>query len=351
MAILLTPGPCPVPSFVAEAIAMPVMPHRTAGFEAFFGEMKEGLRYLFQTEAHVCGMMGSGTMGVEAAMYSLFKEGDAVLVPDFGKFSRRWVDYGKLMGLNLSTLTKKWGEEPSVVEFLEKAQNIPDLKGVVLTHCETSTGVAIDLEEMAFVLRRALPEVLLLVDAVSSVGAIPFYFDAWDLDCAVVASQKALMNPAGTVYVAFSERGRRAVRQTHPSDGRNLWNYLDFADRNSFPYTPPVQLFYGIMAALGHIRGAGLPAVWNRTHSSAKTFREMLLKAGGVIFGTGTGESLTAFSIPGTEAGDLRAQLKEKGFLLSGGQGELKGKILRVSHMGPVCGVEAMIRLRAAIHT
>ncbi len=334
--MLLSPGPVPVPDFIMQAICAPVIHHRGPVFETLMEGLRRDLQYLFQGEsAATCLMMGSGTVGVEAAMYSLFQPADRVLIVNYGKFSERWVDFGKLMGLDVIPIQTAWGQSPSAASVLETAARYPDLSGVILTHCETSTGAMIDVEEIAFALKQTRPELLLLVDGVSSIGALPFYFDEWNIDCAVVASQKALMNPAGTVAFALSAYAQSRLRPTHPSDARNLHNYLRLAQQNSFPYTPPVQLFYGWQAALAHFRRRSLPEIWNQCHQSARAFRTRLEGLGGALLAPVPADSLSAFSFPQQDHEAIRKNLHEQhGIFLAGAQGALKGKILRISHMG-----------------
>lgn len=339
---LLTPGPVPVPDFVMEAISRPVMPHRSTAFETFYGAMLARLKYLFLTEQKVGSMIGSGTYGVEVAMYSLFQPGDEVLVVDMGKFSGRWADYGEVLGLSVSRLNKEWRESATVKDILEAASGCDQLKGLVLTHSETSTGALLDLEEISLAIKQQYPDVLILVDAITSVGCIPFYFDDWQIDCAVVASQKALMNPAGLIAFAMSEQASHRLRSTHASDFRNLTNYLDFAENNNYPYTPPVQLLYGVDAALKYVESETLPVMWNRCHHAAQQFRTGLKALGGTLLAETPTDSLSAFAFPDQDMNVLKTRLEEEHSMqLSGGQGQLAGKIMRVSHMGMV-DAEAM---------
>lgn len=333
--LLLTPGPVPIPNFVHEAIAKPVIHHRTSVFEAFYDELLSNFKYLFQTEKYVCSMMGSGTYGVEVAMYSLFRPENEILVVNNGKFSQRWADYGNLLGLKVTDLGKEWGRGVEPNEVLEAFEKMKTPKGVVLTHSETSTGGLIDLEEMAFSIRHIYPEMIIVVDAITSVGTIPFYFDEWQIDCAVVASQKALMNPAGTVAFALSERAEQTLINTHEADFRNLYNFLHWAKRKNYPYTPPVSLLFGLKAATDHIKSETLPKIWNKTHLAAKYFRNSIIELGGEIFAEKPSDSLTAFFIPSLNTTIMLNELENTfGLKLSGGQGELKGKIARISHMG-----------------
>ncbi len=331
----MTPGPVEVPDFVTDAISQPVIPHRSIVFESFYSKLLDDLKYFFQTSNHTCCMIGSGTYGVENAMYSLFHSGNEVIVVAMGKFSQRWIDYSKQLGLNVIEINKPWGETVSPEEISSIVKEHPYSKGIVLTHCETSTGVLLDLEEIIWEIKSIRKDMLICVDAITSVGAVPFYFDSWDVDCAIVASQKSLMNPAGVCAFALSERAVRSFKQTHHSDFRNLYNYLSLAQRGSYPYTPPVQLLYGIQASLTYFRQMELPQIWNQVHIKAKTFRKGLQEIGGELFGTDHSASLTAFYFPQQEMNLIKTRLEKKyNIFVSGGQGHLKGKILRISHMG-----------------
>ncbi|RMG20201.1 MAG: alanine--glyoxylate aminotransferase family protein [Bacteroidetes bacterium] len=344
---LLTPGPVALPPFVKEALCKPVIHHRTREFESFYGALLEDFRYLFQTRQHTLSMIGSGTYGVETAMYSLLRPGERVWVVNMGKFSQRWVDYARLLELEVVETTKNWGEVLSPEEVLPVMESGP-FQAVVLTHCETSTGACIDLEEIAFAIKQQQPACLLLVDAISTLGAIPFYFDAWQIDCAVVAAQKALMNPAGTVVMALSEAARACLRPTHAADFRNLYNYALWADRLNYPYTPPVSLLYGLQAATRYLRQQRLPTVWNQTHQASALFKAGIVQLGGEVFGHSPSDSMTAFSLPDVSAEELLQALEQTHRIkLSGGQGPLKGKLARMAHWGPAATENARLTLRA----
>lgn len=333
--LLLTPGPVAIPDFVMDALRKPVIYHRTEEFEHFYASFLVQLRALFQTEQRVCSLLGSGTAGVEAAMYSTFHKGERVLVLENGKFSKRWTDYAGLIGLEVIPLRLPWGKSFAPTTILDALERNPGISGIVLTHCETSTGVCLDLEEIAFAVKRHHPHILLLVDAITTLGAIPFYFDAWQIDLAVLASQKALMSPAGLVAFACSELALEKMHPTHKSDYFNLYNYLKAAESFSVPYTPPVQILYAVQAALTHILEIGLPRHWNQVHRLSRLFKDGIQKLGGEIFGESPSDSLTAFGFEATDLLKLKHELiQQYDIHLSGGQDELEGKILRVSHMG-----------------
>lgn len=334
MSKLLTPGPVHVPEFVMEAIRRPVIHHRSQGFAKFYGGMLERLGYLFQAR-QVGTMIGSGTYGVASMMYSVFRPGEKVLVLSNGKFSGRWKDEALHLGLEVRSFEVAWGKAIQTNAVMKDLENVEALAGVVITHSETSTSCLVDLEELAFQLRQKFPEVLILVDGITSVGAMPYYHDTWAIDASITASQKSLMNPAGTVAFALSDRALGRLRPTHQGDFRNVWNYMEAIKKLTYPYTAPVQLLYGLDAALQFIEEAGLPAVWDRCHQSARYFRKSLLELGGETFGENISDSLTAFSFPEKAAEQLKVELKSRfAWTLSSGQGGLKGVILRTSHMG-----------------
>lgn len=330
--ILLTPGPVPLPDFVKEAVIRPVIPHRSEQFERFYEEILQGLRYLFQCcEGSVCTMAASGTGGVEAAMYSLFGKGDSVAVLSNGKFSNRWSMYGESLDCKVHTLELEWGKLPENKALLEIAAGC---KGIVLTHCETSTGACLDLEEVAAALRKAYPDILIVVDAITTVGAQAFYFDQWDIDLAIVASQKALMAPAGLCAFAISERGRAAMQPRLKSDYLFLGNYLLAAEKSTYPFTPPLIQLYALQAVLRELKQDTLATWWNRSRVAAATFRKKLLAHNGVLFSEQPSESLSVFQIPGYDHAELKNLWAQHGYILAGGQEQLAGKVLRISHMG-----------------
>ncbi|MEO1451868.1 MAG: aminotransferase class V-fold PLP-dependent enzyme, partial [Bacteroidota bacterium] len=298
MSLLLTPGPVPIPPFVAEALAKPVIHHRTTEFRTFYNDLLDDLRYLFQTEGGTGTMIGSGTFGVECALYSLFRPEDEVLVVEMGKFSERWGSYGVVRGLQTHRLSLDWGQSPTIEGIQIALREMRQPKGLVLTHSETATGAICDLEEIALAIKSEWPDILIVVDGITSIGALPFYMDAWQVDAAVTASQKALMNPAGLVAFGLSEAAQAALQPTHSGDFQNWYNYLKSSETGDYPFTAPVQLLFGVGVALQSIRLKGLPAVWQATHHAARVFRDGLKARGGVLFPTKPSDSLSAFSFP-----------------------------------------------------
>ncbi|MEZ4685232.1 MAG: alanine--glyoxylate aminotransferase family protein [Bacteroidia bacterium] len=336
--MLLTPGPVPLPGYVHEAMARPIIPHRAPGFEAFYREILSGLKYLFQCrEGAVCTMACSGTGAVEAAMYSLFGKGDKIAILSNGKFSERWNQYGKSLGCEICSLELDWGKVAGADALCELAEGC---KGIVLTHCETSTGACLDLEEVAIALRRAYPEILIVVDGITTIGAQAFYFDDWEIDLAVVASQKALMAPAGLCAFAVSRRAEKVMQDRSRSEYLFLGNYLQAASKNTYPFTPPLVQLYALDAVLQNLLEASLPQWWNRSRIASAEFRARLLAHGGTLFPERSSDSLSVFQLPGADHGKLRQMWASDGYILAGGQEKLTGKVLRISHMGLAAGLD-----------
>lgn len=352
--LLLTPGPVRVASSVWKAIAQTALHQRHPEFEVFFQNLQVGLQYLFQTKGPVLAMPGSGTTGMEMTMRSMFSPGDKVAIQDTGRFSGRWVDYGKALGLEVVTLEAEWGKTVTVDQVKEVIAAHPDLKGWVLTHVETSTGMAIDLEKIAFTIREsqaANPESenLIVVDAICSAGIQALYVDDWGIDVAVAASQKGLGNPAGTCFAALSSSAVENMNPHKASDGLHLGTFLESLKMGSYPFTPPVHLFFGINEALRALQEETLPGRWNAIQHLSKDFRAWVRELGGTVAGPLGGFGVTAFWFEGEDHAEILQRLKnEFNIVLAGGQGHLKGKILRVGHFGDVGKVE-MERLKDAL--
>lgn len=328
----MTPGPVQPPDWVMKAMSGRIIHQRSAEFAMFWQEFQTNLRYLFQTDGQVLAMPGSGSTGVEMAIRGLFKAGETILIQDNGKFSHRWVDFGRETGLEVQEWKAAWGANP----VAESLPDVPPPAGIVLTHCETSTGATLDLEVVALQLKQRYPNALILVDAVSTLGALPIYMDDWMLDAVVTASQKALLNPAGICFLALNSRATDRIRRSWADKGNALHpaTFLENSERNSYPFTPPFPAFLGVNAALEWIRAETLPVIWNRVHRASRNFKTGIQALGGEIFVPAAlqGDSVTAFSFPGREMTKMKSDLVRAGVEMAGGQEVLKGKILRAGH-------------------
>lgn len=333
----MNPGPVAVPQYVIDAIGKPVVHQRTAAFDTFFEAFQNDLQYVFQTEYPVVAMPGSGTFGVESAMFSLFKAGDKVAIPAMGKFSQRWAAFGIALGLDVVPLGVTWGHAFTLDHVGQVLKEYPDLKGWVLTHVETSTGVAIDLEEIAFAIKEIAPKQLIVVDAICSVGIQMLYTDAWQLDVVVGASQKGFLNPCGTVFVAVGPLAAASLVFPEAADYRDLGHYYRYLMHGSYPFTPPLQMFYGVKAALERMRAETMPVIWNRTHEMSKFLKEAIPSLGGAIFGEGNADALTVVGFGRRSHDSIReALVRDYGLETADGQDQLHDLVIRVGHFGMV---------------
>ncbi len=331
---ILTPGPVAVPKFIFEAIQQPVIHQRSPAFIDFFQELQLQLQYLFQTENPVLAFPATGSMAFEMTLQSLLPPQSTVAIAAHGKFSDRWLDFAQHAGYKTIPLRQPWGEAPELGGGLEMLIEIPDLAAVVLTHCETSTGALTDLEEIAFFLKKHRPDLLIIVDAMSTIGVLPYYHDAWQIDASVCSSQKGLFNPSGTAFVALSANAISRLPIPPVDDAYHLGHYWKYLAQGSFPFTPPTQLFYGINRALKEIQHQGLPARWNLSHQMSQRFKKGIEELGGKLVGQSHADSVTAFALGNGNHDEFRAELYRRGYELAGGQGPLKSKIMRVGHFG-----------------
>lgn len=333
---LFTPGPTPVPDRVLAAMARPIIHHRNREFEEIFSDVNEGLRYLFQTQSPVVTLSASGTGGMEAVLTNAHSAGDTVLSVENGKFSERWTGMARAHGLAVETLSLEWGRSPDPNAVKTHLQRNPRIKSVILTHSETSTGAATDIRSIAHVVRDH-SDALILVDGVTSVAAMELRFDEWGLDAVVTGSQKGLMLPPGLALCALSNRMVTAMEST---DARRYYFDLPRAvgelKNGTTPFTPAVSLIVGMQQALAMIREEGLENVWKRHAQLAEGCRRAMHVLGMPLLADNPANSVTAVRVPsGLDSEKIFEIMRtEHGITLAGGQDRLKGKVLRISHLG-----------------
>ena len=332
---LLTPGPTPVPPEVLAAISQPVVHHRGPDFKPVYERSLARLREVFRTQSEVLLFASAGTGAMESAVANLCSPGERVLVVSAGHFGERWRAIASAYGAEVETLEYAWGEIPNADDLAGRLQELGGAKAVFLTHSETSTGVVCDLQALAAVVNEHGG--LSVVDAVSSLGAVPLETDAWSLDVVVSGSQKALMTPPGLAMVTVSERAW-AARGDAPRF------YFDWERTRkgqaalNAPFTPPVSLVAGLDVALGMLLGAGLEAVFDRHVRLGRACREGAKAMGLELFSPDEDRSavVTAIQAPdGIDATELVSGLRDRfGITIANGQGALKGKIFRIGHIG-----------------
>ncbi len=334
---LFAPGPTPVPEKALLRMAAPIIHHREKAFEAVFEEVREGLKYLFQTQQEVLILTSSGTGAMEAAVSNLFSKGEKVLVIRAGKFGERWGELSEAFGLDPVYLDFPWGEPADPARVSEALSSQPDIRGVLIQASETSTGVMHPIQEIAAITSKR-DDVVLIVDGITAVGVFPMPMDAWGIDVVITGSQKALMLPPGLAFVSLSEKAWKKAESTDTSTYYfDLKKYLASAGKNQTPYTPAIALVFGLHEILKMIRQEGLEEVFARHHRLADATREAVKAMGLELFPKfSPSDALTAVRVPESIDGLAlkKAFLDRYGITVAGGQNQVKGKIIRIAHLG-----------------
>ncbi|MFQ5648598.1 MAG: pyridoxal-phosphate-dependent aminotransferase family protein [bacterium] len=333
---LFTPGPTQVPERVQVAMSNPLMHHRGAEFKRIFKEVIDDLKYFFQTDGQVLTLTASGSGAMEACVVNLLSKKDKVLTVAGGKFGERWGQMCRAYATDTHNLDVTWGEavDPEVIqEFLVRN---PATQAVFVTHSETSTGVAADVQKIAQVV-HAHSDAILVVDSITSAGVLPFKMDEWGIDVAVTGSQKGLMIPPGLAVVAMSPRAwERVERSDLPKFYFDLKKERAAQRNATTAWTPAITLFMGLREALRMIREKGLEKMWQTYALLAHATRQGVQAVGLELFARSPSDSLTAVKIPETIDGlEFVRHLRQRyGITVAGGQAQLKGRIFRIAHMG-----------------
>ncbi|MFA5976003.1 MAG: alanine--glyoxylate aminotransferase family protein [Elusimicrobiota bacterium] len=345
---LITPGPTPIPPEVSSKEGLPIIHHRTAEFATLFGEVIEGLKYVFQTKNDVFLMANSGTGAMESAVANLVSAGDTAIVASSGAFGERW---GKLLETYGATVVWVRSEDgfavdPSQVEKALKAH--PEAKAVFCQHTETSTGVVTDLKRLGTIV-SATPTVL-VVDAISGLGGQELRTDEWKLDVVVSGSQKGLMTAPGLAMVCINEKAWKLVETS--KSPRFYFDYRKMKKsvvENQTPFTPAVTLVVAMAEAIRQIRKEGLENVIRRHTWMAEATRAGIQALGLEIFAKNPCNVLTSVVVPaGIEGKKIVKRLREEyGVSIAGGQVHLVGKIFRLAHMGYMERFDVIIALSA----
>ncbi len=334
---LYTPGPTPVPESVMLTMAEPIIHHRHPEFQDILTSINENLNYLFQTSQGVMTLTSSGTGAMEASVCNLLSAGDTAVFVNGGKFGERWGELLRAYGVQALEITMPWGTPVGPDAVVEVLRKNPSAKAVYLTHSETSTGTASDVKSIAKAVHAHSDSVAVVVDGITSVGAMELKMDEWDLDIVVTGSQKGLMIPPGLAFVAVSERAWGVIGQAKaPRYYFDLKAAKKALGKNDTPWTPAVTLIIGLDKALKMLRDEGIENVWQRHDRLARALRAGCTGLGLKLFSSSPSNALTAVYVPeGVEFKKFNSVIKQSyGITVAGGQGDLKGKIFRVSHLG-----------------
>ena len=334
---LLAPGPTQVPPEVLLAMARPIIHHRAPEFATLFAQIRQDLKWLFQTEAEVLTLVSSGTGGMEAAVSNFLSPGDKALFVNGGKFGERWGKLCKAFGIQAIEIKVEWGQAVDPQAIAEALKQDPSIKAVYVQASETSTGVAHDTRAIAEIVRTR-EQTILVVDAITALGVFDLKTDAWGIDVLIAGSQKALMLPPGLAFISVSDKAwSLADKAKNASFYFNLKKEREAQQKNQTAYTAGVSLMIGLKEVLTMLRAEGLGNVFSRHARMAQAMREGMKAAGLSLFPQqNPSDALTVVSTPdGVDGQAVYKNLREQyGITAAGGQDHLKGKIFRISHMG-----------------
>ncbi|HQZ17796.1 MAG TPA: alanine--glyoxylate aminotransferase family protein [Vicinamibacteria bacterium] len=335
---LFTPGPTPLSPVVLQAMGKNIPHHRTDEFRAIFKGAREGLQRFFKTSQDVLILSCSGSGGMEAALVNTLSTGDTMLALVAGNFGERWANIGKAHGMDVQVLEAEWGTavKPEAVKAALDAN--PKIRGVFVQHNESSTGVKHDIQAIASVV-KGRADVILVVDAISGMGAMPLHTEEWGVDVVVVGSQKALALPPGMAFVSVNDKAWQRIQTTKsPKFYFDLLRERKTQVNFESAWTPPISLVVALDAVLKDLEAAGgVDALVKNAGTLAAMTRAAALSLGFPLLAPNDyGDALTALKAPaGIEIGKITKILKgEFKSEVAGGQGKLKGQIMRVAHLG-----------------
>ena len=334
---LLAPGPTPVPPEVLNAMAMPIIHHRSPEFIPIFEDAKNDLKWLFQTNNDVLILISSGTGGMVGAVTNFLSPGDKAVVVRGGKFGERWTEICEAHGITAINIDVEWGYavKPELIDAELKKD--PSIKAVFIQASETSTGVAHDTKAIGEVVRK-YDNTIFVVDAITAIGVFDVPVDKWGVDVCVTGSQKALMLPPGLACVSVSDKAWKMAETAKcpkfyfnfPKERKNL-------SKNQTNFTSASSLVVGLNVALKMMRAEGLENMFARHNRLARAARAGAQAIGLKLYPKESpSDALTAIELPaGIDGGAFNKLMREKyGITVAGGQAQLKGKIFRIAHLG-----------------
>jgi alanine-glyoxylate transaminase / serine-glyoxylate transaminase / serine-pyruvate transaminase len=361
---LFIPGPTNVPDAVRRAVNVPMQDHRAPDFPELTRGIFEDLKTVFaNTSGRVFVYAASGSGAWEAAITNTLRPGDRVLMARYGQFSHLWVDMATRLGLDVVCVDVPWGEGVPVDRYAGCLAADPSIRGVFVTHNETSTGVTSDVAAVRRAMDAARSDALLFVDGVSSIASIDFQQDAWGVDLAVSGSQKGFMMPPGLALLGVSAKALEAHAalgdsNNHGGMNRSYFSFADMAASNDtgyFPQTPPTPLLHGLRASLDLLLAEGLAEVYARHHRLAEGVRHGVAAMGLELCATPTdwswaSDTVTAIRVPDlVDSGDVvRIAYDRYRTSFGAGLSKVAGQVFRIGHLGDCNEVMCLTALAAA---
>ena len=334
---LRVPGPTMCPQEALQAVGKQMINHRGKEFAELINNVTPKLKEVFQTKNDVFILTGSGTGGLEAAIVNILSPGDKILSASNGVFGDRFASIAKCFGADVETLTFEWGKPIDPEAVRQALKKSPEIKAVLVTHNETSTGVTSDLKAISSVVKEF--DKLILVDSISALSSIDIQVDAWQCDVVITGSQKGWMIPPGLTMISISEKAWQAHAEAKMP--RFYWDFTkakSYLEKNQTPWTPAVSLLYGLEITLEMILTEGLPNVFARHAKIGTIARDGVKSLGLSLFADEkyASNTVTAVKVPENLDGAklLKILREEYSVVLAGGQGKLGGKIFRIGHLG-----------------
>lgn len=333
---LLAPGPVNLHPDVRQALALPMIHHRTPQFDEILKRVLSRLKVVFGTDQPVYMHSSTGSGGMESLLVNVLSPEDQVLVINSGKFGERWAEMAEAFGASVTTLTVAWGESVKPQAVREVLEKNPKIRAVLCQACETSTGALHPIQELGRIVSE-FPNCLFLVDGITAVGAFPLPMDEFKIDGLVAGSQKAFMLPTGLAFVSFSLKARARF-----SEAKMKRYYFDIRREQKANlqgetfFSSSVILVRALDVVLDLILAKGLPALYEEIHHRAQLTRQIAPLLGFTVFPHYPSNSLTALTVPtGVDGQQLRAHLERHyNITIMGGQDQAKGKLIRIGHMG-----------------
>lgn len=333
---LLTPGPTPVPPSTLLNMAQPLIHHRTPQFQEIVTRVNEGLKYVFQTKNDIFTFASSGTGAMEASVVNLLSPSDKAVVVKGGKFGERFAEICQSYSIDVIPIDVEYGKAVLPEKIEDILCHHKNIKVVYTTLCETSTGVVNDIENIGKIVKKY--DAALVVDAISGLGADRLKTDDWHVDVVVSGSQKGLMIPPGLAFVSLSRKAGVLVEKSKcPKYYFDFFKYKNALKQNDYPFTMAITLINGLDESLKMIREEGMEDLWLRHQRLAEATRTAVKAMGLKLFAPDApSNAVTAIKVPDGIDGEKITKLMrdQLGVTIAGGQSQMKGKVIRIAHMG-----------------